>query len=75
MVIFDKSAYTCKVYEIKHSDKAVKEQARYLLDENKCDIIEHKYGKITQKCVLYRGDDTTIDGVEYKNVEHFLMGL
>ena len=75
MVIFDKSAYTCKVYEIKHSGKAVKEQARYLLDEDKCSIIEHKYGKITQKCVLYRGDDTTIDGVEYKNVERFLMGL
>lgn len=75
MVIFDKSAYTCKVYEIKHSGKAVKEQARYLLDEDKCSIIEHKYGKITQKCVLYRGDDMTIDGVEYKNVELFLMGL
>jgi len=75
MVVFDKSVYTCKVYEIKHSDKAVKEQARYLLDDDKCSIIEHKYGKITQKCVLYRGDDTTIDGVEYKNVERFLMGL
>lgn len=75
MVIFDKSNYTCKIYEIKHSDKAVKEQARYLLDEGKCKIVEHKYGKITQKSVLYRGDDMTIDGVEYKNVERFLMEL
>ena len=75
MVIFDKSDYTCKIYEIKHSNKAIKEQARYLLDKDKCSIIERKYGTITQKCVLYRGSDTTIDDIDYKNVERFLMEL
>ena len=75
MVVFDKTNYTCKIYEIKHSNKIVKEQARYLLDEDKCSIIEHKYGKITQKCVLYRGKDMSNNGIDYINVESFLMKL
>lgn len=75
MVIVDKDKLTCKIYEIKHSDKVVDKQARFLLDKEKCDLIEFRYGKILDKCVLYRGKTQQIDEIYYKNVEEFLKEL
>lgn len=75
MIIYDKNNNTCCIYEIKHSDKVVAEQARHLLDSEKCGIIENRYGKISEKGVLYRGEDTTNGEIAYLNVEKFLMKL
>lgn len=75
MVIFNKQTLTCELYEIKHSDKIVKKQARYLLDEEKCKSIEFKFGKIMKKTILYRGVTTKVNDIEYKNVEEFLIEL
>lgn len=75
MVIYDKNNHTCSVYEIKHSDKMVAEQGKHLLNEDKCNIIESKYGRITDKCVLYRGKDDVLDDIKYLNVEQFLTRL
>ena len=72
MVIFDEEKYECQLYEIKHTDTAVKEQCKYLLDKEKCDQVEYKYGTIIEKTVLYRGQTKTSFGVTYKNVEEFL---
>ncbi|MBQ0100932.1 MAG: AAA family ATPase, partial [Lachnospiraceae bacterium] len=55
MVIADPETLTCRIYEIKHSDKAVPEQCRHLADEQKCRETEHRYGMITGKYVIYRG--------------------
>lgn len=75
MVIADKDELTCKIYEIKHSDKVVDKQARFLLDKEKCDLIEFRYGKILEKCVLYRGATKQVGEIRYKNVEEFLIEL
>lgn len=75
MVIFDPAAASCQTFEIKHSDQAVPEQARHLLDPDKCAQVEHRYGPITAKTVLYRGQTQTLNGILYRNVEEYLREL
>ena len=75
MVIYDKKAHTCRLYEIKHSSEIAERQTRYLMDEEKCKIAESKFGRISGKYVLYRGENTSAYGVQYLNVEQFLCGL
>ena len=75
MIVTDEEKSECEIYEIKHSSKAVIEQAKYLKDEKITLEIEKRFGNIKTKTVLYRGEDTTIDGIEYRNVESFLKNL
>ena len=75
MVIYDKRKHTCRIFEIKHSTEIVERQTRYLKKDEKCALVESKFGRITGKFVLYRGENTSIDGVEYLNVEQFLCEL
>lgn len=75
MVIYDGKTNTCCIYEIKHSDKIVSYQTRYLRDEEKLDMIEKRFGKISGKYVLYRGKNAEVDGIQYVNVEEFLSSL
>ena len=56
MVVFDPEAGSCRIFEIKHSEEAVPQQYRHLIDEQKCAQTEHRYGPITEKvCPLSRG--------------------
>ena len=48
---------------------------RHLIDEKKYALTEHRYGLITAKTVLYRGEDQTIEGTQYRNVEKYLVEL
>lgn len=75
MVIYDGKTNTCCIYEIKHSDKIVSHQTRYLRDAEKLDMIEKRFGKISGKYVLYRGKNAEVDGIQYVNVEEFLSSL
>ena len=75
MVVYDPNTISCSIYEIKYSKECVKEQFRHLIDNNKCELIEHRFGPITNKYVIYRGNKTEIDGIEYINVEMYLKGL
>ena len=75
MVIYNKIQNTCQLFEVKHSDKTNDKQTRFLLDEDKCNLIENKYGKITNKYVLYRGESKRIETINYKNVEEFLISI
>lgn len=75
MVTYDKCQNTCRIYEIKHSEKIVDQQTRYLRDESKNALVEKRFGKITDKYVLYRGDNAMADGIQYVNVEEYLCGL
>lgn len=72
MVIYNKQKNSCELYEIKHSDKVVENQTRYLNDNNYYSNIEKKYGTIEGKNVLYRGKDTMVGDVKYINVEKYL---
>ena len=75
MVVFDPLEGNCQIFEIKHSTEAVKSQYRHLIDEEKCALREHRYGLITAKTVLYRGEDQIIEGIQYRNVERYLVEL
>ena len=75
MVVFDPEAGSCRIFEIKHSEEAVPQQYRHLIDEQKCAQTEHRYGPITGKIVLYRGESQEIDGIQYQNVEEYLRSL
>lgn len=76
MVVFDPAAGSCEIYEIKHSTEAVPQQYRHLIDEQKCEMTRHRFGPITGKYVLYRGEDMVLEnGISYRNVEAYLMGL
>ena len=76
MLIFDNNAKTCEIYEIKHNQEIVKEQYRHLIDKEKIEKTEFRYGKIVKKVVIYRGDNKTLEnGIEYRNVEDYLKSL
>ncbi|MBQ9448535.1 MAG: AAA family ATPase [Acholeplasmatales bacterium] len=72
MVISDPDKMESEVYEIKYSKDAVKDQARHLLNKEKCDETEYRFGHIRKKVVLYRGESKTIEGIEYQNIEEYL---
>ena len=72
MVVFDSDAGSCRIFEIKHSEEAASQQYRHLIDEQKCAQTEHRYGPISGKFVLYRGESQVIDGIQYQNVEEYL---
>ena len=75
MVIYDKETNSCELYEVKHSDKVAKEQVKHLNDIEECSIIEHRYGEIKDKYVLYRGKTHKEDSINYVNVEEYLTSL
>lgn len=76
MVIYDNQTNTCEIYEIKHSDEPVPYQYRHLINEDKIALTEKRFGKITKKCVLYRGETMeTESDVVYENVEEYLNDL
>lgn len=76
MVIYDSKENTCECYEIKHSVQIVPAQTKYLIDEEKLNQTSKRFGKISKRCVLYRGEDTVLEnGIEYRNVETYLKEL
>ena len=75
MVVFDPEAGSCRIFEIKHSEEAVPQQYRHLIDVEKCAQTEHRYGPITGQFVLYRGESQVIDSIQYQNVEEYLQSL
>ena len=76
MVIFDSAAGSCQIFEIKHSTEVVPQQYRHLIDEEKCAQTEHRFGPITGRFVLYRGENRMLEnGVVYQNVEDYLKQL
>ena len=77
MVAFDPKTASCEIYEIKHSSERTPEQYRHLIDEDKCERTEFRYGSITGKYVIYRGEShhDAGSGIRYLNVEKYLKGL
>jgi hypothetical protein len=75
MVVFDPATNSCEIFEIKHSSEIVPQQYRHLIDEQKCAATEHRYGRITGKYVLYRGESQTVGDVQYQNVEEYLRNV
>ena len=75
LVIHDPKALTCEIFEIKYSEKVVPEQYRHLVNSEKCAETEHRFGTITNKAVIYRGEKTVSDDINYLNVEEYLKSF
>ncbi len=76
MVIYTSGENTCEAYEVKHSAEIVPRQYHALEDEEQCRFVERQYGRMTKKCVLYRGENCVLEnGIEYRNVEEYLKAL
>ena len=60
MAIYDSKENTCECYEIKHSDQIVPAQTKYLIDEEKLNQTSKRFGNISKRCVVYRGEDTIL---------------
>ncbi len=75
MVVHDSATLTCKIYEIKHSKEVVEGQYRHLINAEKCAETEHRFGEITGRYVIYRGENAEVDGVRYFNVKQYLKSL
>lgn len=75
MVIYDRNTDSCRLYEVKHSDRIVKGQTKHLENDDKTAAVERRYGRVTGKYVLYRGKNASVDGIEYQNVEEYLKSL
>ena len=76
MVIYDQKENSCEIFEIKHSSKQVPLQYRHLVDEDKCQRTERRFGPIHGRYILYRGEDAQMEnGVQYWNVENYLKAL
>ncbi len=75
MVVFDPKELNCEIYEVKYSKEQVPEQGRHLKNEHKCAMTKHRYGDITGKYIIYRGEDAKIEDIQYLNVEEYLKSL
>lgn len=75
MVVFDPEAASCSIYEVKHSTEIVEEQYQHLVDTEKCSATEFRFGPITGKYVIYRGETQDVNGIHYLNVEEYLNNL
>ncbi|MCR5767277.1 MAG: AAA family ATPase [Lachnospiraceae bacterium] len=75
MVIADPASITCEIYEIKYSKETVPDQYRHLISSEKCAETAFRFGKITRKAVIYRGENKSVENVEYINVEDYLKNL
>lgn len=76
MVVRDLKTGMCEICEIKHSQEAVDDQFRHLLDKEKCAQTERLFGRIASRKVYYRGPDFVHpSGIVYCNVEDYLKSL
>ncbi len=75
MVVFDPNTSSCDIYEIKYSKEIVSNQYKHLIDEEKCNQTEFKFGPIKNKIVIYRGNTQQVGDINYINVEKYLNSL
>lgn len=75
MVVHDPESMTCEIFEIKHSTEIAEQQYRHLIDEQKFKDTEFRFGTITRRAVIYRGEDAKEGEISYLNVEKYLNSL
>ena len=75
MVVFDPDSSSSEIYEIKYSKQIVRQQYQHLLDADKCAQTAHRFGEVTGKYVIYRGEAAEVEGVRYLNVSEYLNNL
>jgi len=53
----------------------VPQQYQHLINPQKCADTEHRFGTITGRFVIYRGEPAISEGVQYINAEDYLKAL
>lgn len=72
MVIFEPASISCRLYEIKHSQEIFPGQYRHLTDEEKLRETRKQYGEIAGRFVIYNGEASIRDDIQYLNAEEYL---
>lgn len=75
MVVADNETATCEIFEIKYSKEIIDKQYQHLNDDKKCEDAAFRFGTITGKYVIYRGETKDVDGIKYVNAEEYLKTL
>lgn len=75
MVVYNPTSASCEIFEVKHSKEIHPKQYQHLVDSEKQEKTSFRYGDITRRCVIYRGESKTVDGIQYLNVEEYLCSL
>ena len=76
MVVCDNANHRCRLFEIKHSGEIAASQFRHLADPGKIRIVRNLFGEVSERTVLYRGEDCDLeDGIRYRNVTAYLKAL
>ena len=67
---------SCEVFVVTTDSARSPEHLRYLDDPARLDAVEHRYGLITGRTVLYSGRDARLaSGVSYRNLFNYLTRL
>ncbi len=75
MVIYNPATASCEIFEVKHSKEIHPKQYQHLIDEDKIEKTSFRYGEITKRSVIYRGESKAVDEIQYLNVEEYLCSL
>ena len=75
MIVRCDATDSCIICEVRHSLYRTAHQRRHLVDPVKCGAVERRFGRISDRVVIYRGEDTVEDGVTYLNVERYLSSI
>ncbi len=72
-VVADEEELTCEIFIVTTDATRDPVHLRHLDDPMRLDAIEHRYGLITERTVLYNGRDARLSsGVSYRNLYKFL---
>lgn len=75
-VIADEQELTCEVVALTTEAQRNPAHLRYLDDPVRLDVLEHRYGTITSREILYNGRDARLaSGVSYRNLSKYLARL
>lgn len=80
MIVLDTSTNSCYLFEVKHSNKSVPKQFRWLIDTDLNSYIERNLScKINERIVLYMGANKVIKSdtnvIRYINASDYLSGI
>jgi hypothetical protein len=75
-VVADADELTCEVVLLTTDSARDPVHLRYIDDPARLDVLEHRYGTVTARTVLYNGRDARLSsGVSYRNLAKYLAGL
>lgn len=76
IVVADREELTCELYEVRNTDERASNQLFNLADQIKLDTVEHRYGTIIARELIYLGRNARhSSGVVYRNAADYLESL